>query len=361
MREIIRASAWTGFVELVKELGGDPDAILAAAHIDRAQLAEPQRYLPLRAYLDSQEIAAQRLRRPDFGLMFGLRQEAADLLGAISIAILNASTPREGIEAAARFMHIHNPAYHLTLAPMPRTQREFLHVRLDLRRSIRREQNDERILSSLHQNLIRLGGPGYQPLEVRVPHARISALAVYRDVFGINPVFGQAEMGIAVSRAMLDAPRRGGNPQLRQVAEAYLRAFGAPRAGPFAARVAVMTRGLLASGKCSAAEAAFALGVHERTLQRRLQTEGATFEKIKDDVRRELAESLLVQPNLSLSQIALMLDYANPSVFTRSCRRWFGEAPSAVRRRLTQRSAGVARTPFNAMAATRRIAARELN
>lgn len=45
MREIIRASAWSGFSELVTELGGDPDAILAAAHVDKA-LADPDRYMP---------------------------------------------------------------------------------------------------------------------------------------------------------------------------------------------------------------------------------------------------------------------------------------------------------------------------
>jgi AraC-like DNA-binding protein len=49
----------------------------------------------------------------------------------------------------------------------------------------------------------------------------------------------------------------------------------------------------------------------------------------------------LAQPKVSLSQIALMLDYADLSTFSRSCRRWFGEAPSAVRKRLLAgRSAG---------------------
>jgi AraC-like DNA-binding protein len=360
MREIIRASAWSGFSELVAELGGDPQAILAAVHIDPALLLEPDRYLPLRAYIESQDIAAQRMRRPDFGLMFGQRQEANSLLGAIAIAVLNAPTAREGVETAARYLHIHNPAFHLTLSPVPRTQREFLGVELDLRRTMRRQQNDERIISSIHQTLTRLGGVGYQPLEIRFLHNRISPMTVYRDVFGIAPLFGQTEMGISLSRDVLDAPR-GGNPQLRQVAEAYLRSMGAPRAGPFADRVAAMTRGLLAGGKCSAAEAAAALGVHERTFQRKLQAEGTTFEKIKDDVRRELAESYLAQPNLSLSQIALMLDYANSSAFTRSCRRWFDEAPSAVRRRLTQRPNPAARADFHPVVSARRITARTMH
>ncbi len=53
-------------------------------------------------------------------------------------------------------------------------------------------------------------------------------------------------------------------------------------------------------------------------------------------MRREWAESLLVQRSVPLSQIAQMLDYANSSAFSRSCRRWFGEAPRTYRSRLTK-------------------------
>ena len=46
---------------------------------------------------------------------------SASALGALSIAIINSPTAREGIEVAARFMHVHNPALTVTLTPMPRT------------------------------------------------------------------------------------------------------------------------------------------------------------------------------------------------------------------------------------------------
>ena len=99
------------------------------------------------------------------------------------------------------------------------------------------------------------------------------------------------------------------------------------------------------------------LGIHPPTLQRRLQAEGTSFEKIKDDMRREIAESLLLQPKVSLSQIALMLDYADLSTFSRSCRRWFGESPSVVRKRILagKSAAPVAReSRVNSLAATLR-------
>jgi hypothetical protein len=125
MKEIIRASAWAGFADIVKELGGDPASILAAAQVEVSALEDPERYLPLRAFIDTQTIAAEKLGRLDFGLLMGQRQTMS-VLGALSIAIINSPTAREGIEIAARYMHIHNPAFVMTLAPMPKTSRDFL-------------------------------------------------------------------------------------------------------------------------------------------------------------------------------------------------------------------------------------------
>lgn len=74
------------------------------------------------------------------------------------------------------------------------------------------------------------------------------------------------------------------------------------------------------------------LRLHPRTLQRRLSECGRTFESLKDEARRELARDLLTQTEVGLSQVAQTLEFADQSVLTRACQRWFGKSPSAVRR-----------------------------
>lgn len=334
MREIIRASAWSGFRELVTELGGDPDAILAAAQVSPSALADPERYMPLRAFVDSLAYAAERLERPDFGLRLGQVQNMS-ALGALSIAIINSPTAREGIEVAARFMHVHNPALTVTLTPMPRTSRDFMSATLALRSQRRREQNDERIIASFHRTLTVLGRDDYKPRDVWFMHEPISPMSVYRKLFGMTPSFGKPAMGIAIERSVLDTWRPGGSSHMREIAETYLHDHTPIREKVFTKRVTTMARSLLKGRECTPEQAAKALGVHARTLQRRLKEEGTSFEKIKDNVRREWAERLLVQPSVSLSQIAQMLDYADSSAFSRSCRRWFGEPPRNYRLRMT--------------------------
>jgi AraC-like DNA-binding protein len=361
MREIVRASAWGGFRETVEDLGGDVAEILAAAHVDVASLEDPERYMPLRALVDSLEIAAERLGRRDFGLLMGMRQDLS-VLGALSIAIANSATARQGIEICARYLHVHNPALTMTLAPVPRTSREFLDMNFELRRPVRREQNSERLLSAIHKALGQLGGADYKPIQVWFLHSPISAPSVYRKVFGVTPLFNRPRMGISLERSILDSWRPGGSPQLRQIAETYLRQLSPPRRNSFTVRVAGVARSLLRGRECTPEQTAVVLGIHPRTRQRRLQAEGASFEKIKDDIRRETAESLLAQPRVFLSQIALMLDYADSSAFSRSCRRWFGEAPSAVRRRLVGGNQAIAGGPrdsrVNSLSATLRAKSR---
>ncbi|MGH8431573.1 MAG: helix-turn-helix domain-containing protein [Solimonas sp.] len=77
--------------------------------------------------------------------------------------------------------------------------------------------------------------------------------------------------------------------------------------------------------------------MHPRTLQRRLTEEGATFEKVRDEVRKDMAETYLANQLVPLAHVAHLLGYANQSVLTRSCLRWFGRTPLAMRQQIAGR------------------------
>ncbi|EUA67508.1 bacterial regulatory helix-turn-helix s, AraC family protein [Mycobacteroides abscessus subsp. bolletii 1513] len=95
--------------------------------------------------------------------------------------------------------------------------------------------------------------------------------------------------------------------------------------------VRILIRQLLPTGAIGLGDIALHLGVHPKTLQRRLGAEGMTFAALVDQIRREAAERLLSDTDLSLDHLSRQLGYAEQSVFTRSCKRWFGTTPSAYR------------------------------
>jgi AraC-like DNA-binding protein len=73
------------------------------------------------------------------------------------------------------------------------------------------------------------------------------------------------------------------------------------------------------------------LGVTPRTLQRRLAAEGTTYDDLRDEARKQAAETFLADPALSIAEIAYLLGYAEPTAFHRAFRRWHQMTPQAFR------------------------------
>jgi AraC-like DNA-binding protein len=70
------------------------------------------------------------------------------------------------------------------------------------------------------------------------------------------------------------------------------------------------------------------LHMSSRTLARKLQTEGNSFQELLDEARKRDACALIEAGVLSIQDIADQLGYRNPANFTRAFRRWTGKAPS---------------------------------
>jgi len=66
------------------------------------------------------------------------------------------------------------------------------------------------------------------------------------------------------------------------------------------------------------------LSMHRRTLNRRLDACGTTFQTLVEEVRFGIARQLLEDTDLPLSQVAATVGYSDVSAFTRAFRRWSG-------------------------------------
>lgn len=73
------------------------------------------------------------------------------------------------------------------------------------------------------------------------------------------------------------------------------------------------------------------LGLSERTLHRRLAAEGHAFQLLNEQIKRRLAERLLLDSSLDLASIAQRLGYADAASFSRAFTRWNNSSPGAWR------------------------------
>jgi AraC-like DNA-binding protein len=83
-------------------------------------------------------------------------------------------------------------------------------------------------------------------------------------------------------------------------------------------------------------DAATQLRMSVATLRRRLNNEGISFQKLKDDVRRDMSINLLVESDMRLEELAGRVGFLEVSAFHRAFRRWTGCAPSDYRSRATE-------------------------
>ncbi len=79
------------------------------------------------------------------------------------------------------------------------------------------------------------------------------------------------------------------------------------------------------------AATADALHMAASTLQRRLATDGTSFQALKDELRRDLAIVRLNTSTVPLTALAYDLGFADSAAFQRAFKRWTGSAPGAYR------------------------------
>lgn len=73
------------------------------------------------------------------------------------------------------------------------------------------------------------------------------------------------------------------------------------------------------------------LNLSVRTLQRRLKSEQQTYKSIINDLKQQFAMDYIKNPQLTVSEIAYLLDYSEVSAFSRSFKRWTGQTPNQFR------------------------------
>ncbi len=149
----------------------------------------------------------------------------------------------------------------------------------------------------------------------------------HEALLGASVTFGCAQSAIDLPRETWRLPLSRADPALqetlRQLA-VHLELGAASTDLEMAVRARL--RSLLPDGSPSAAAVARALGMGERTLQRRLQCAGTSFTRVLDAFREAEAERLLAS-GAPLAEVALRLGFSDQASWNRAFKRWKGQSP----------------------------------
>lgn len=168
-------------------------------------------------------------------------------------------------------------------------------------------------------------------VELRRPNPRADCHAAF---FGCPIHFGAERDRMVMEAADLELPFPGHNPELLEMlAPALAAAMREIEAhASLGEQVKATLKRAMPGGRPDVASVAHALGLSERTLQRRITALGRTFRDLLAEARRDLGLELLADPSIEVEEVAFLLGYQDTNSFYRAFREWEDMTPGHWRR-----------------------------
>ena len=331
--DVLHADILRFFPDLVAHLGGAPHTLLQRFGGDSSEPAAPSSRLSYRLLIGLLEHASHELACVDFGMRLAALQGGGQVFGPMGIVMKNSPTLGDALSYVAKHSHAHSLAARIRLEPDAAEQCTFVRHDILVGGVPNKRQTVEQLMLLAHLNAVEITGGQARVRKVHFRHQPLSPRSTYRRYFDCEVCFDQKEDGVFFSERDLRCPTIAPSAQAYQASTSLIETQFTRVTPPMHALVRAVLLQFLGTEHCTTTEVAAELRLHPRTLHRRLRAEGKAFQEIKDEVRRDAALYYIEQTDLSLTEIAERIGYAEHSVLSRSCVRWFSAAPSRVRSR----------------------------
>ena len=313
-----------------RRLGADERTLLARAGIDAAEL-DLERW-PVDHITRLWRAAAAHTQDAAFGLKTGTQVGPASF-NVVSAILQSCASLREAIGVAQKYQRLISDGGRLQLLAGTQTSWLIYHpCQGDLAFSA---HQIEAVLAALVAFSSWVSERPMRPLRVQFSHARMGPLAAYRDVFGCPIEFEQAYNGLLLDNALLDKALPQADARIARLNERHAAAklHALSHSANLLQALQAWVSAHLGPPLPTRAQAAAAFGLGERTLARKLRTEGTSFIDLVDGARRAQALEQTELGTDSFSDIAQTLGFAGLSPFYRAFKRWTGTSPARWRAR----------------------------
>jgi len=314
--------------------GMNAAALFAELGIDPAVIADPDGRIPQDSMTRLWQRAVAVSGNPAIGLSMAQTLRPGHF-SVVGYAMMSSRTLLEGFGRVIRYQRILAEAADLALSVEPGCYRITFSIHGD--RLPAPPQSHEAAMAYALAFCRWMTAQHIRPLSASFAIAEPADPSPYAELFDCPLSFAAPTYNLQLSREVMEAPLASANDMLAQLhdrfAGDYLARF---ESDPVTHQARQVLCRLLPQGEPKRQAVANAMKVSTRTLQRRLQEEGISFQQLLEKTRRELALQYLGQPQLTLFEIACMLGFADPSNFFRAFKRWFGLPPGQYREQVLQ-------------------------
>ena len=312
-----------------RQAGVDLAPLLARAGLSERQVLERAARISVRHQIEFLNLVARAVEDPFLGFHLAPAPDLREL-GLLYYVVASSDTFGGAWRAGARYTAIVNEGVSLGYREGGDIDLTFDYV--GIARHVDRHQI-EFCMAALVRLCRLLTGRALTPRHVGFIHHRNDDASELSAFFGCKVAFGAAADRVTFAADVGDVPIVSADPYLNEllIANGEEALARGPRRRGFRADVENAMIRQLPHGTASAPTIAKMLGVSRRTFARRLAEEGATYSKMREALRGDLARQYLADAGLSISQVAWLLGYREVSAFTHAFKRWTGTTPREAR------------------------------
>ena len=322
----------------IRQRGLDPNALLMQAGISPELLSSPTARVSSRHYGVLWHLIAQAIDDEFFGM--DRHRMKAGSFTLLCHAVIHSDTLERALLRATRFLRL---VLDDLVGELSRDD-ESVHIVLKDLQSGSSSQQDMNTMASrafaYGTYMVILHGLACWLVGRRIPISRATFSCntppytdEWRILFSQNLSFNQDCSRISFPASYLDMP----NIQNERTMKEFLRSAPAnflvkyKNSASLAAKIRRRLREWPPASWPDFDTLARQLHASSATLRRRLSDEGESYQNIMDELRRDLAISLLGDTRLSILEIAVELGFSESSAFHRAFKKWTGTRPGEYR------------------------------
>ena len=326
----IQAKAVEKIASAAVARGVSTDRLYKAVNLDAAVLEDPDSRIPFAQLVALYEKAAELTGDDNFGLHIGetVNPSAFDVVGYCA---LNSSTLGAAFARVARYHSIWTDGALFTLETTGETSAIVYRY---LESSIKEHRQDSEMTLATVTTLCRnIATPDFALTSVEFQHAEPVDVSEHQRLFACPVKFAASLNRLSFPSSYLSLPIAKADARLCAVldrhAEELLAKF--PPRDSLIEQVRNLIAGEFRGGEPSLERIAGHLGLTPRTLQRKLQELGTSYNDVLDQMRCQLAMRYLREPQMAICEVAYLLGFSESSSFHRAFKRWTGVTPKEFR------------------------------
>jgi AraC-like DNA-binding protein len=318
--------------EYLEKRGINITPLYSQTGISKNEITDPNRQFDFEQYKTVLDFALRQTNNPEYGLDFGNQPNLGGTIGMLSASCANL---QEAFIQGCKFLKVQGDFANIQFIEDESYPRlVYSPIESWVLESPHTAKLEVDAMFSFLNTIVKINSNNtIIPFRLKLAFPTPENSTKYEEVFGIRPEFGSGANEMIFQKRSLLIPMKAFNPETFKLLNEYLQAKldHLTTSEKVSEKVKRILHSSFKYEFPDIDSVADKLSLSARTLQRKLSEEQTTFKDILQETRFGIAEKLLKQSHLTVSEISYMLGYSDPGNFSRSFKKYFGKNPAEIR------------------------------